>query len=62
MSIIEILTILDASLALVSSAGINLAKVQAMRDGNADGRLTRAQLEELAAEAQRQIDRLPDGE
>jgi len=46
-----ILRTADALLALLGNAGISITKLNNLREQNADGRLTEAQLEQLANDA-----------
>lgn len=60
MSVIEVLTILNAAMNLASEAGVNIARYNAMRELSDDGTLTLAQLKELESDAKSALSRLPD--
>jgi mevalonate kinase len=57
MNAIEIVRLLDAIVGLAMSAGISLARYQAMKDASG-GTLTDEQIQELAADAKKAVDRL----
>lgn len=57
MNALELVRALDALLTVAISAGINIAKLTALREASG-GTLTIEQIQELAAEARQSIDRL----
>lgn len=57
-ALLELIRVVDSLLALLAAAGVNMAKLQAMREQNADGHLSAAQVEMLAEEARESVRRL----
>ena len=56
--LVAVIRATDALLSLLANAGISMAKLQNLRDQNADGHLTDAQVESLAKQAYDSVARL----
>lgn len=60
MNTLFIIEAIEALLNLATNAGLNIAKFNALREANGGEPLTEEQRQELLAESQSGIDRLPD--
>jgi hypothetical protein len=55
---LQIVQLLDLAVQVAQQAGVSMARYNAMRESSASGRLTPEQLQQLADDARRSLDKL----